>query len=94
MERYTQVKLLGKGGFAKVYLGIDNVTKEQYAIKVIDISKMKAENYENEIMVFQDISKLSHPNIVKYIASFIDKTKKECNIVMEYCGGKIRSQLV
>lgn len=87
MERYSQVKLLGRGGFARVYLALDNVTKEEYAIKVIDISKMKPENYENEIILFQDISKLSHPNIVKYITSFIDKSKRECNIVMEYCGG-------
>jgi len=88
MEKYTKQKLLGSGGFAKVYLAIDTTTDKQYAMKCMDIAQMCAEDCENEIKVFQEISHLSHPNIVKYEASFINRYKRECVIIMEYCGGK------
>lgn len=88
MERYTQVKSLGKGGFAKVDLVVDTCTNKEYAMKIIDISKMMPEKYENEIRLLQSVSRLSHPNIVKYETSFIDTQKHKCYIVMEYCEGK------
>jgi serine/threonine protein kinase len=88
MERYVQKKLLGKGGFAKVFLAEDAITKKEYAMKIIDISRMKPENYQNEITLFENISKLLHSNIVKYETSFIDKISKNCIIIMEYCRSK------
>ena len=87
MERYEKKRLLGKGGFAKVYLAVDKVTGKEYAMKIIDISGMEPKKYENEINLFQATSKLSHSNIVKYETSFIDKYKKKCIIIMEYCEG-------
>ena len=85
MEKFTQKKLLGKGGFPKVYLVIDNTTGREYAMKIIDISRIPPENYQSEIRLFENISKLSHSNIVKYETSFIDKINKNCIILMEYC---------
>lgn len=93
MERYVQKKLLGKGGFAKVFLAEDSITGKDYAMKIIDISRMKPENYQNEITLFENISKLSHSNIVKYETSFIDRIKKNCVIIMEYCRSKSISEL-
>lgn len=89
MERYSKIKLLGKGGFAQVYLAVDNYTNKEYAMKIIDISRMKPENYQNEITLFENISKLSHSNIVKYETSFIDQVEKKCIIIMEYCKSMI-----
>jgi len=93
MERYIQKKQLGKGGYAKVYLAEDTVTGKEYAMKIIDISNMKPENYENEITLFEKISKLSHSNIVKYESSFIDEVKKKCVIIMEYCKSNVWSKV-
>eukprot|EP00826_Nyctotherus_ovalis_P022464 TRINITY_DN17410_c0_g1_i1.p2 TRINITY_DN17410_c0_g1~~TRINITY_DN17410_c0_g1_i1.p2 ORF type:complete len:115 (+),score=27.89 TRINITY_DN17410_c0_g1_i1:120-464(+) len=89
MERYEKKQLLGKGGFAKVYLAVDKLTNKEYAMKVMDISGMEPKKYENEISLFQATSKLSHPNIVKYETSFVDRYKKRCVIIMEYCKGKV-----
>lgn len=90
MERYIQKKQLGKGGFAKVYLAEDKNTGKQYAMKIMDISRMKPENYKNEIDLFQRISKLSHCNIVKYETSFLDQARQNCIIIMEYCKCKVQ----
>ena len=57
-------------------------------MKHMDISHMKPEDCENEIRLFQNISHLSHPNIVKYETSYLNYYKKKCIIIMEYCGGK------
>ena len=43
-------KLLGKGGFGKVYLATDKATqKEQFAIKIIDKDKVNMKMVKNEI---------------------------------------------
>jgi len=89
MERYTRKELLGRGGFAKVYHAINNHTGKEYAMKIIDTSRMKKENCDNEIRLFQSISHLSHPNIVKYETSFKDPIKQRCVIIMEFCKGKV-----
>jgi len=88
MQRYTKKQLLGSGGFAKVYFAIDNVSGSPYAMKVIDIVHVRPEDYANEIKLFEDISRLSHPNIVKYETSSIDPYKRKCYILMEYCSSK------
>ena len=88
MERFIQKKLLGSGGFARVFLVADKITKKEYAMKVMDISNMRSADYENEIDLFQNISHLSHPNIVKYETSFVNRYKRTCYIVMEYCDRK------
>lgn len=87
MEKYTKKRFLGKGGFAEVYYAIDNHGGKECAMKVINTALMKHGEYENEINVFQDVSHLSHPNIVKYEISFINRSTQQCIIIMEYCKG-------
>eukprot|EP00826_Nyctotherus_ovalis_P002625 TRINITY_DN1052_c0_g1_i4.p1 TRINITY_DN1052_c0_g1~~TRINITY_DN1052_c0_g1_i4.p1 ORF type:complete len:218 (+),score=60.26 TRINITY_DN1052_c0_g1_i4:230-883(+) len=93
MEKYIKKKLLGSGGFAKVYLVVDSSTGKHYAMKNMDISQMRPEDCKNEINLFQNISHLSHPNIVKYETSFMNSYKRKCVIIMEYCGGKVGCKL-
>eukprot|EP00826_Nyctotherus_ovalis_P020302 TRINITY_DN1635_c2_g2_i1.p2 TRINITY_DN1635_c2_g2~~TRINITY_DN1635_c2_g2_i1.p2 ORF type:complete len:107 (+),score=21.56 TRINITY_DN1635_c2_g2_i1:109-429(+) len=87
MERYTKKRLLGHGGFAEVFLAVDNYTGKECAMKIINTSLMRHGEYENEINLFQDVSHLSHPNIVKYETSFFSSSTKQCVIIMEYCKG-------
>ena len=93
MENYEKKELLGRGGFAKVYLVTERSTGKEYAMKIIDISGVEPEKYEHEISLLQGISKLSHPNIVKYHTNFIDSVKKKCIIIMEYCKGTLHNKL-
>ena len=67
---------IGQGSFAKVYEGIDKLTQETVAIKVIDKRKIvnirKRELVQKEISI---LSKVSHPNIVKFKRMVEDKKR-------------------
>ncbi|MDE5584157.1 MAG: Stk1 family PASTA domain-containing Ser/Thr kinase [Ruminococcus sp.] len=84
--RYEITELIGIGGMAEVYKGIDVMDHKDVAIKIL--KKEYAEN-EDFLRRFRNESKaiavLSHPNIVKiYDVGFSDKIQY---IVMEYIDG-------
>ena len=84
--RYEITELIGVGGMAEVYKGVDVIDNKAVAIKIL--KKEYAEN-EEFLRRFRNESKavavLSHPNIVKiYDMGFSDKLQY---IVMEYIDG-------
>ena len=84
--RYEITELIGVGGMAEVYKGVDVIDNKTVAIKIL--KKEYAEN-EEFLRRFRNESKavavLSHPNIVKiYDMGFSDKLQY---IVMEYIDG-------
>ncbi|MDE6666002.1 MAG: Stk1 family PASTA domain-containing Ser/Thr kinase [Ruminococcus sp.] len=84
--RYEITELIGVGGMAEVYKGVDIMDHKEVAIKIL--KKEYAEN-EDFLRRFRNESKaiavLSHPNIVKiYDVGFSDKIQY---IVMEYIDG-------
>lgn len=84
--RYEIKELIGIGGMAEVYKGIDVMDHKEVAIKIL--KKEYAEN-EDFLRRFRNESKaiavLSHPNIVKiYDVGFSQKIQY---IVMEYIDG-------
>ncbi|MBP3242757.1 MAG: Stk1 family PASTA domain-containing Ser/Thr kinase [Ruminococcus sp.] len=84
--RYEITELIGVGGMAEVYKGVDVIDNKNVAIKIL--KKEFAEN-EEFLRRFRNESKavavLSHPNIVKiYDMGFSDKIQY---IVMEYIDG-------
>lgn len=84
--RYEITELIGVGGMAEVYKGVDVIDNKNVAIKIL--KKEYAEN-EEFLRRFRNESKaiavLSHPNIVKiYDVGFSEKIQY---IVMEYIDG-------
>mgnify|MGYP002622109840 CR=1 FL=1 len=84
--RYEITELIGVGGMAEVYKGVDVIDNKTVAIKIL--KKEYAEN-EEFLRRFRNESKavavLSHPNIVKiYDMGFSEKIQY---IVMEYIDG-------
>ena len=84
--RYEITELIGVGGMAEVYKGVDVIDNKTVAIKIL--KKEYAEN-EEFLRRFRNESKaiavLSHPNIVKiYDVGFSEKIQY---IVMEYIDG-------
>ena len=84
--RYEITELIGVGGMAEVYKGVDVIDNKTVAIKIL--KKEFAEN-EEFLRRFRNESKaiavLSHPNIVKiYDVGFSEKIQY---IVMEYIDG-------
>ena len=76
--------ILGKGTFSKVKLGINKITKEKVAIKIID--KQFALNQNNFDRIKREISILKnsyHINIIKMLDIKEDSTNYY--FIMEYC---------
>ena len=65
IEEFILIKELGRGSFAKVFLGINEITGESRAVKRIDaarLSKKLQESLDSEIKILRDFP---HENIVK-----------------------------
>lgn len=85
MERYTLKKSLGEGPFAKTYLATNRKTSKQCVLKAFDIFKLERNECKCEVVQYQIVGRLLHPNIVGYQDSFIDKDTRQCGIVSDYC---------
>lgn len=86
LEYYKFVKLIGKGAFGKVTLGIHKLTGKYVAIKAIDKSYMKDDFSKKK--VFQEVyilKKIRHSNIIRLLEVF--ESPKHFLMVMEYAGG-------
>lgn len=88
-------KLIGAGGFAQVYSGINTQTGELVAIKEIKISdtsnRKELESVEQE---FSLLRQLRHPNVVQYIMFEQSVSQKMCRIVMEFMAGGSAQELL
>lgn len=86
---YKPRRLLGKGGFARVYEIVHPHTGIPYADKIIrkDIFAKRKSSQEKVFREIELHKRLSeHPNIVGFIDCFEDVTS--IHIVLEYCGKK------
>ncbi len=86
MDYYKFVKLIGKGAFGKVTLGINKLTGKQVAIKTIDKSYMKDDFSRKK--VFQEVyilKKTRHANVIRLLEVF--EGPKHLFIVMEFAPG-------
>ncbi|KEG14958.1 protein kinase [Trypanosoma grayi] len=80
--------LIGVGGFAKVYAGVDCVSGALVAIKEINIAEVNDEAALNLIgKEFGLLKSLRHPNIVSYRLFEHSASQKVCRIVMELLTG-------
>ena len=81
----NDTKILGAGSFGKVFLS-ENISDPNFkvAIKVLNKAKLK----DNLAAIKEEVrilTKLDHPNIVKYYETYDDI--KYMYLVMEYCSG-------
>jgi eukaryotic-like serine/threonine-protein kinase len=64
LGNYRLLRLLGRGGFAEVYLGEHVYLKRRAALKVLHIS-LEDEDVEHFLTEAQVLARLDHPNIVR-----------------------------
>ena len=86
--------ILGRGTFSKVKLGINKITKQKVAIKIIDkqfiLDKNNYERIKREIYI---LKKSNHPNIIKVYD--IKEDSKNYYIIMEFCRyGELFQQII
>ncbi len=86
LDYYKFVKLIGKGAFGKVTLGIHKLTGKYVAIKAIEKSHMQDDFSRRK--VFREVyilKKIRHANVIRLLEVF--ESSKHLLIVMEYAGG-------
>ncbi|XP_067944153.1 serine/threonine-protein kinase Nek2-like isoform X2 [Watersipora subatra] len=85
MDRYTQIKEIGKGAYGRAILVEAKATKEKLVVKEMDLTKLPIESQEACRGEVKLLSRLQHRNVVRYHDSFEERRK--LYIVMEYCDG-------
>uniref|UniRef100_A0A9L0KCQ7 non-specific serine/threonine protein kinase n=1 Tax=Equus asinus TaxID=9793 RepID=A0A9L0KCQ7_EQUAS len=83
-KHYEMGRVIGDGNFAVVKECRHRETRQTYAMKIIDKSKLKGKEdmVDSEILIIQS---LSHPNIVKLHEVY--ETETEIYLIMEYVQG-------
>ena len=84
MQNFKEKKVLGKGKFGSASLCTDLSTGQNVVVKTLskDVSTKQLNSFKKEV---DTMSRLHHPNIVKFFDSFEDD--KNSFIVMEYADG-------
>lgn len=83
LQFYKIIKLLGRGSFGKVHLGIHLLTRKRVAIKCIDKQYILEEKAQAKVIQEIKILRgLSHKNIIKILEVF--ENKKYVFIVTDY----------
>eukprot|EP00667_Euglena_gracilis_P008708 EG_transcript_8837 len=87
MEKYTKVRNIGKGGMGQCILVRDNSDGQQYIMKLVDMSQMGKKERTASLHEAKVLSSLHHPNVVRYVDSFLSKRGDQLCIVMEWADG-------
>lgn len=86
LDYYKFIKLVGKGAFGKVTLGVHKLTGSEVAIKTIEKSYMKDDFSRKKVLQEVYILKnIKHSNVIRLLEVF--ESPKHLLIVMEYSGG-------
>ena len=93
MERYTRVKVIGKGAFgAAILVHARGDRRSQYVIKHVDVTRLDAKQRDEAKKEIKLLASFKHPNIVRYRDSFIEGGA--LHIVMDFCeGGELHALL-
>jgi serine/threonine protein kinase len=85
-EFYKVGKVLGRGAFGKVHLGLHRLTRKLVAIKTLLKSCSTEESEKKKMQHEINILKpLRHPSLIKLLETFQDK--KNYLMVIELCPG-------
>ena len=75
-DDFEILALLGEGQFGKVYKVISKLNNKIYAMKIVDLGKLKEQDEHKSYQLAMNESKfltvLSHPNIIKYYNNFLE----------------------
>lgn len=82
-ERYERQRMIGQGSYGKVYLVRNRETAENLVMKIVNLAGMNRADRDDALREAETLQKLSHPNIIKYVESFV--SNRALHIVTEHC---------
>jgi serine/threonine protein kinase len=92
-DSYKLVRVLGQGGMAVVYLGRNQLTEQEVAIKMLPPELAAyAEVKTRFLEEARTLAKLEHPNIV-HLINFAEDAGRLC-LVMQYAEGETFEELI
>lgn len=93
VHRYTRGKMLGKGGFAKVYHCTSLDSGKHYAIKIVPKANLVKSRARQKLQAEIKIHRvLKHRRVVEYKHFFEDRTN--CYILLELCHNQSMNELI
>ncbi|OON13562.1 hypothetical protein X801_10661, partial [Opisthorchis viverrini] len=85
--RYSLIRTIGKGNFAKVKLAQHLTTGMQVAVKVIDKTLLNHSSMQKLFREVRVLKTLNHPNIIKLLE--VIESERHLYLVMEYASGVV-----
>jgi calcium/calmodulin-dependent protein kinase I len=92
-QKYEIKKELGRGAFSIVKLGVNRVTKEKVAIKIIDRSSAGKDYEKNLRMEMEILQRVHHPNIIQ-LHEMIEENNKLYFVMELVTGGELFDRIV
>ena len=91
---YIIKRTIGEGTFSKVKLGINKITNEKVAIKILEKSKIvEKDDLDRILREMKIITELNHQNVIK--VHEMCESNEYFVIIMEYCeGGELFNYIV
>uniref|UniRef100_A0A146LN46 non-specific serine/threonine protein kinase n=1 Tax=Lygus hesperus TaxID=30085 RepID=A0A146LN46_LYGHE len=94
IEDYDVLDVIGSGSFGTCFKVRHKVTSQLFVWKAIDYGKLSEESKKNLVSEVNLLSKLNHPNIVKYYDRILHKETTTLYIITEWCQGGDLAKLV
>lgn len=84
INEFNLLEIIGEGAFGVVYRAAHIISKNEYAIKIIDLSKLAPQEYENVEKELKIHSQLNYKHVVQCYDFMMDDDI--VYMVLEYCG--------
>jgi len=84
-NEYEVLGVIGSGGFGTIYKVRSVNTGKVYALKKVILKGLNITQQRSALKEVLTLAKVSHPNIVKYITSYLEESA--LNLVMEFVPG-------
>ena len=88
MERYEQIRQLGKGSYGTVFLVRENHGKRRSLVmKKINLQGLGGRERQAAFQEGKLLRELKHPHVVSYHDSFVNRSANQLCLVMTFCEG-------
>ncbi|KAF1336654.1 Nek protein kinase, partial [Globisporangium splendens] len=85
MQKYDEIKCIGRGSYGTAHLVTLRGTNEKYVVKKIPTELLTEKEKAQSFREVELLAKLKHPNVVEYRENFVENCV--IHIVMAYCDG-------
>ena len=92
MDRYKEIRVVGRGNYGTAHLVKDVQTGRKLVVKKIPLSALSEKERREAGAEIEFLSKLSHPNVVQYVTSFMEEDT--LHIVTSFCNGGDLAQVI